>query len=90
MHRAAVEFLLGWKLRGDRLHLEPCIPRAWPSYRIDFRHRSARYVLTVRNPDHVGGGISRVTLDGKAATTPIPLATEGEHTIEVVLGKGSG
>ena len=36
MYRAAIESILGFRLRGATLHLDPCIPRAWPSYEVTF------------------------------------------------------
>jgi cyclic beta-1,2-glucan synthetase len=89
MYRAGVEWILGLRVRGATLHLEPSIPRAWPRYRIDFRYRSARYVLKVENPHRVSHGLARVTLDGAPVATPIHLADDGgTHTIEAVLGGG--
>ena len=33
MYRAGVEWILGFRLRGAVLHVDPCIPRAWPRLR---------------------------------------------------------
>ena len=30
----AVEAILGVRVRGDKLHLEPCIPTRWPGYEV--------------------------------------------------------
>ncbi len=88
MYRAGLEWILGFRLRGTTLHLDPCIPRAWRGYKISFRYHSARYQLSVQNPHGVTSGISRVTLDGKPCPlAAIPLASDGQtHTIDVVLG----
>ncbi|MEX2547052.1 MAG: glucoamylase family protein, partial [Chloroflexota bacterium] len=32
MYQAGVEWILGFRLRGTTLLLDPCIPRAWPGY----------------------------------------------------------
>ena len=88
MYRAGIEWILGFRLRGTTLHLDPCIPRAWRGYKISFRYHSAQYLLTVENPRGVTRGVTRVTLDGEPCTTPaIPLVSdEKTHTIEVILG----
>jgi cyclic beta-1,2-glucan synthetase len=88
MYRAGMEWILGFRLRGTTLHLDPCIPRAWRGYKISFQYHSARYLLSVQNPRGVTRGISRVTLDGEACSlAAIPLVSDGQtHTIEVVLG----
>ena len=33
MYRAGIEWILGLRLRGTRLYLDPCIPRAWRALR---------------------------------------------------------
>jgi cyclic beta-1,2-glucan synthetase len=88
MYRAGVEWILGFRLRGTVLHVDPCIPRAWPRYEIDFRYHSARYRLSVENPRGAMRGVTSISLDGGPVTgREIPLANDGrEHRIEVVLG----
>ena len=36
MYRAGIEWILGLRLRGTRLYLDPCIPQAWRSFEITF------------------------------------------------------
>ncbi len=88
MYRAGMEWILGFRLRGTTLHLDPCIPRAWRGYKISFRYHSAQYQLSVQNPHGVTRGISRMTLDGEACpVAAIPLVADSKtHTIDVVLG----
>jgi len=88
MYRAGVEWILGFRLRGTVLHVDPCIPRAWPRYEILFRYHSARYRLSVENPRGVMRGVTSISLDGVPVTgREIPLADDGrEHRIGVVLG----
>jgi len=88
MYRAGVEWILGFRLRGAVLHVDPCIPRAWPRYEIDFRYHSARYRLSVENPRGATRGVTSVSLDGGPISgSGIPLADDGrEHQIAVVLG----
>ena len=50
LYRAGVEWLLGVRLRGDRLLIDPCIPAAWPGFSATIRYRSARYEVAVENP----------------------------------------
>jgi Cellobiose phosphorylase len=64
MYRAGLEWLLGFRLRGDTLLIDPCIPRSWPRFEITFRYRSARYTLVVENPQGLSRGVSSVTVDG--------------------------
>ena len=65
MYRAGIEWILGFRLRGERLHLDPCIPRDWPGFRISFAYHSSRYDIDVENPLGVMRGIQRVEVDGR-------------------------
>jgi cyclic beta-1,2-glucan synthetase len=90
MYRAGLEGILGFRVQGASLLLDPCVPRAWPRFEIVFRYHSSRYEITVENPDGVSRGIARLEADGAtlAGTPPrIPLIDDGAvHKVRVVLG----
>jgi len=90
MYQAGVEWILGFRLRGETLALDPCIPRAWPGFEIDFRYHSARYEVVVENPRGVSRGVASAELDGQVLMgggSAIPLADDGAtHRVRVVLG----
>jgi cyclic beta-1,2-glucan synthetase len=88
MYRAGLEFMLGFKLQGDRLTIDPCIPPGWRDYEINYRHGTARYQIKVENPYGLSRGVASVELDGKPLPTDdIPLLDDGaRHTVRVVLG----
>ena len=90
MHRAGLEWILGFRLRGTLLHLDPCIPRAWPRFALTFRYHSSRYDIVVENPHGVTRGVASVVLDGvplMGSGMPIPLADDSAtHQVRVVLG----
>ena len=65
MYRAALEFILGFRLQGTRLRVEPCVPRWRREVETDFRHSSARYRVTVENPFGLSRGVARVETDGE-------------------------
>src|SRR5438034_3420736 len=89
MYRAGLEWILGFRLRGTRLVVDPCIPRAWQGFNIAFRYHSARYDITVENPQRVTRGVSSVEVDGVPhnGQASIPLADDQKrHRIRIVLG----
>jgi cyclic beta-1,2-glucan synthetase len=90
MYRAGLEWILGFRLRGATLVIDPCIPKSWPGFTIAFRYHSARFDISVENPRAVSRGVSTIRLDGKALPSDdskIPLTDDGaNHKIEVVLG----
>ncbi|MFL5775698.1 MAG: GH36-type glycosyl hydrolase domain-containing protein [Chloroflexota bacterium] len=96
MYQAGAEWILGFRLRGSTLIVDPCVPRAWPGYEMSFRYHSARYEIAVENPMGVGRGVASAELDGRlldgatgedASGAAIPLADDGvTHSVRVVLG----
>ena len=89
LYRAGMEWILGFRVRGMILSIDPCIPRNWPGYSIDFRYHSAIYKIKVENPSNVARGVALTELDGKLlpGSASIPLADDGAvHNIRIVLG----
>ncbi|MGH7780661.1 MAG: GH36-type glycosyl hydrolase domain-containing protein [Candidatus Binataceae bacterium] len=90
MYRAGLDSILGFRLRGESLLLDPCIPSNWQGYEITFKYHSARYQISVENPRRVSRGVTQLELDGAIltdASRKIPLADDGSiHRVRVVLG----
>jgi cyclic beta-1,2-glucan synthetase len=88
LYRVALEGILGFRLRGETLTLDPHIARDWPGFEVVYRHRSATYRIAVDNPGQVEGGVKEVWVDGQAQEGRIiRLADDGgEHAVRVVLG----
>ena len=89
MYRAGLESILGFRLRGGRLVIDPCIPRAWEGFSIAFRHRRTRYDIRVENPHSVSRGVVAVEVDGVflGGQPAVALVDDGGgHRIRVVLG----
>ncbi len=91
MQRAGVESILGLRLEDDILHLNPCIPKAWPRFEMTVRFRSARYEILVENPDGICRGILAATIDGRAMVVERRLSLKlmddgGTHNVKVQLG----
>jgi cyclic beta-1,2-glucan synthetase len=89
MYRAGVESTLGFRLRGARLSVDPCIPRGWPGFELTFRYRSARYDIVVENPHGVSRGVASIELDDALldGTASVILADDGRtHRLRIRLG----
>jgi cyclic beta-1,2-glucan synthetase len=90
MYRTAVEGILGIKVRGSTLVVDPCIPRAWPGFEFTYKHGTSRYRITVKNLRGVNRGVAHATLDGKdlsGARGQIQLMDDGRyHYGEITLG----
>ena len=86
LYRAGLESILGFKLRGNRLELDPCIPTNWAEYQIVFKYHNSVYVIKIQNPEGVSTGVRYIEIDGQTQPS-INLLKDGlTHHIRVVLG----
>ncbi len=89
MYRAGVEWILGFRLRGTRLVMDPCIPHAWREFSISFRYHASRYEIEVSNPNNATKGVVGLTVDGVElpAESEMQLVDDGAtHHVRVVMG----
>jgi cyclic beta-1,2-glucan synthetase len=90
LYRAGLEAILGFRLRGALVLLDPCMPRAWPRFEIVFKCHLTRYEIAVENPHGVSRGVAYAELDGETlpeGEVRIPLLDDdGVHKVRVILG----
>ncbi|QEG29966.1 N,N'-diacetylchitobiose phosphorylase [Gemmata obscuriglobus] len=91
LYRAALETILGFTKRGDRLSFDPRVPSEWGEFEIEYRHGGTVYRCRVENPDRVESGVREVWLNGtQLPELAILLRDDGrEHAVRVVLGAKS-
>jgi cyclic beta-1,2-glucan synthetase len=89
MYRAGLESILGFRLRGDRLLIDPCVPRWWREFEITYRRGRTTYRIKMENPLAIHRGIASVELDGAVQTDDyVSLSDDGQtHTVHIVLGE---
>jgi cyclic beta-1,2-glucan synthetase len=66
LYRAGIESILGLRVQGESLLIDPCIPREWPGFDMTLRYRGAVYEIEVRNPKSTSRGVVGADLDGVA------------------------
>jgi cyclic beta-1,2-glucan synthetase len=92
LYRAGIESILGLRLHGEALLIDPCIPTAWPGFDMTLRRRGAIYEISVRNPGSVSRGVVAAELDGVAQPVAqgkarVRLSEDHDtHLILVTLG----
>jgi cellobiose phosphorylase len=88
LYRVALEAILGFKLQGNRLQIEPCVPRGWANYDMTYRYGTATYRIRVNNLAGTGRGVRSVMLDGKSLPEGmVSLHDDGAtHEVRVDLG----
>ena len=83
-----IQYVLG--IRGDYngLVIDPCIPSKWNGFEAVKTFRDAIYKITVKNPNGVEKGVTKIVVDGKEiADKIVPIfGDKKEHTVEVTLG----
>jgi cyclic beta-1,2-glucan synthetase len=89
MYRAALEYILGFKLNGDRLRIEPCIPRGWREFEITYRRDTTTYRIKVENPHGLSRGVANVELDGVAQPNDLILLNKDglTHQVRIAMGE---
>jgi len=87
MYRLGVERMLGLQRAGDNLKFDPCIPKDWQDYEIEYRIGKTIYHIRVENPQGVNRGASQIVMDGNPlADTNIPLLDDEQiHEVVVTL-----
>jgi len=67
MYRLITESLLGLRREGNHLRIEPCIPKDWQTFSLDYRYGMTTYhIVVVQNavvPED-GSVVNNITLDG--------------------------
>nr|AEQ20570.1 cellobiose phosphorylase [uncultured bacterium CSLD10] len=86
MYRIWIEDVLGFRLRGDRLHICPAIPQHWPGFELVYKYGSTVYEITVRREK---GFAARLELDGRPAeSSEIHLLDDGvKHRVTLSLAQ---
>jgi cellobiose phosphorylase len=87
MYRLLGEYLLGVRREGAYLKIAPCVPAAWPGYRVDYRFGTGSYAITVTR-DGPGNAVQTLLLDGEPQPQArFKLHDDGrEHSVQVHLG----
>jgi cyclic beta-1,2-glucan synthetase len=87
-YRVGVESMLGFKLQGDRLRIDPCIPADWKRFEITYRRGKSVYKIEVENPDGRERGVRETFVDGHVVPEGwIELVDDGgSHSVRVVMG----
>jgi cyclic beta-1,2-glucan synthetase len=84
MYRLIVESLLGLRLEKDKLHVAPCLPADWETFKVHYRYRETVYHIEVLQTPEDKGRAS-VIVDGiERPDKAIPLIDDRrEHSVEV-------
>jgi cyclic beta-1,2-glucan synthetase len=91
MYRAGLEWILGFRVRENRLTLVPCVPADWPSFTIHYRrpgphHVTIYEIIVDKQPD--ARSSPQLIVDGvvqNVGRNTVELADDGApHTIHLM------
>ncbi len=87
MYRLGLEAILGIRRRGEHLLIDPCIPKAWPTFSVCYRYGKSALRIRIDNKAGVNSGVVQVSFDGELLpSSEIPLVDDGrEHDVFVIL-----
>ncbi|MFA5117413.1 MAG: glucoamylase family protein [Candidatus Omnitrophota bacterium] len=87
MYQLIVKYLLGIRLKVDRIYFEPCLPAGWTSWKLHYRYRETFYHITFvcLGPS---GRLTSIEVDGVAQKEmAVQLIDDRvEHSVEVKIG----
>lgn len=85
MQRTGIESLLGIRIQGDMLLINPCIPQDWSEFEVTLQWRSSQYHCIIRNLNRISYSTSpTLTVDNilVGKTDRFQLQDDGEsHTV---------
>lgn len=63
MIKAGIEYILGLKINGNIMTIEPCISKEWKEYSIRYKNKSTIYNIKVCNQNGKNTGVERILLN---------------------------
>jgi N,N'-diacetylchitobiose phosphorylase len=84
---SATHWLLGVRPEPDGLRLDPCIPKAWPGFKLARKFRGLTLKIEVRNPAGVSKGVKTLTVNGRAVAgnfIPLDRLKDGAKIVAVL------
>ena len=89
MYTAGIEAILGFKLSGTKLTIDPRIHPEWKTYKIIYKHFNTTYEIEVKNSKGLSFGSAQISIDGGVKDTTktyIELMNDGAlHTVLIEL-----
>jgi cyclic beta-1,2-glucan synthetase len=82
MYRVWLEEVIGFRLRGQTVMIDPVIPPDWKHFSVSYRYEETSYEMTVENPDAISRVFDRT--DGARISTHF-MQDDKEDTVRIRL-----
>ncbi len=85
-YKAGIENILGLKIENGYMKIEPCIPKDWKEYQIQYKWKDSIYNIRVENPEGKSTGVSKVVVNGADADNSIKLdGGRNVYNVKVIM-----
>ena len=85
-YKAGIEYILGLKIEDGYLRIDPCIPKDWKEYSMQYKWENSVYTIKVSNPNNKNTGVTKVLLNGIEVENKIKLDNSNRiYHIEVMM-----
>ena len=85
-YKAGIEYILGLKIEEGYLRIDPCIPKDWKEYNMQYKWENSVYTIKVSNPNNKNTGVTKIFLNGIEVENKIKLDnSNGIYHIEVIM-----
>ncbi len=64
-YKAGIEYILGLKIENKYLKVEPCIPKEWKEYSMQYKYGTSTYNIKVKNPNLKNTGVEKFIVNGE-------------------------
>lgn len=85
-YKAGVEYILGLRIYNYNMKIEPCIPKEWKEYNLQYKFGESIYNIKVMNPNGKNTGVEKIIVNGEEQKNNIVLDTSGKiYNIEIIM-----
>ena len=79
-------YTLGLKIEKGYMKIEPCIPKEWKEYQIQYKWKESIYNIRIKNTNGKNMGVSEIKLNGEKIENYIKLdGSRNIYQIEVTM-----
>lgn len=88
MYVVGLEDIIGFSIEGNKLYINPCIPKGWHGFTIRYKYKDTTYHIEVNNENRVNKGVKSIFVDNAEINEKyIPLIDDGkDHHVLVNMG----
>jgi cellobiose phosphorylase len=88
--KIGLEEIIGFKKTGNYLTINPKINKEWNEFSITYNYLDTKYLITIKNKQHLTNGVISTTLDNKRLKdNMIKLVNDKQEHIVIVTMKES-